>query len=98
MIEILARTDKHGPEDELNCGACGYETCRQKARAVFEGMAEVEMCLPYMRRQAESTTARFIQQTPIGIVVVDRKMNIVLANPAWCTLFGLENPVAPGTS
>ncbi len=97
IVELLARTDKRGPEDELNCGACGYESCREKAIAVYQGMAELEMCLPYMRRQAESTTARFIQQTPIGIVVVDRKMNIVLANPAWCALLGVDYPVPAET-
>ncbi len=46
--EILARIDKHEPEDELNCGACGYPTCRDYARAVFQGLAETDMCLPYL--------------------------------------------------
>jgi signal transduction histidine kinase len=45
---VLAQVDKHGPEDELNCGACGYATCREKAIAVCQGLAEVEMCLPYL--------------------------------------------------
>lgn len=46
--KILARTGKYTPEDELNCGACGYPSCREKAIAVFQGIAEVEMCLPYL--------------------------------------------------
>jgi signal transduction histidine kinase len=50
---ILARTDKFTPEDELNCGACGYETCRAKAVAVYRGLAEEAMCLPFMIEQAE---------------------------------------------
>lgn len=50
---ILARTDKFTPEDELNCGACGYETCRAKAVAVYRGLAEEAMCLPFMVEQAE---------------------------------------------
>lgn len=45
---VLARISKHSPDDELNCGACGYSTCREKAIAVFQGLAEVEMCLPYL--------------------------------------------------
>ena len=51
--EILARTNKFFPEDELNCGACGYTTCRDKAVAVHSGMAEDAMCLPFMIDQAE---------------------------------------------
>jgi len=51
--EILARTNKFFPEDELNCGACGYTTCRAKAVAVYSGMAEDAMCLPFMIDQAE---------------------------------------------
>ena len=51
--EILARTNKFFPEDELNCGACGYPTCRAKAIAVHGGMAEDAMCLPFMIDQAE---------------------------------------------
>jgi len=51
--EILGRTNKFFPEDELNCGACGYPTCRAKAVAVYSGMAEDAMCLPFMIDQAE---------------------------------------------
>lgn len=51
--EILARTNKFSQEDELNCGACGYPTCRAKAVAVFRGMAEEAMCLPFVIEQAE---------------------------------------------
>ena len=55
IVEILAKTNKFGPEDELNCRACGYESCREKAKAVFQGKAEVEMCLPYLISKLEST-------------------------------------------
>lgn len=51
---VLLKTDKHKPEDELNCGACGYSTCRAKAKAVCQGLAEAEMCLPYMVEKLES--------------------------------------------
>ncbi|NLF32880.1 MAG: 4Fe-4S binding protein [Planctomycetes bacterium] len=52
---ILQRMGKYGPEDELNCGACGYETCRDHATAIFKGLAESEMCLPYTIEQLKST-------------------------------------------
>ncbi len=51
--DILARTNKHGRQDELDCGACGYPTCREKAIAVYQGIAEPEMCLPYLIDQLE---------------------------------------------
>ena len=51
--DILARTNKLAAEQELNCGACGYPTCRDKAIAVFQGLAEVDMCLPYLIDQLE---------------------------------------------
>jgi signal transduction histidine kinase/iron only hydrogenase large subunit-like protein len=52
---IMARMGKLDPEDELNCGACGYETCREHAVAIYKGLAESEMCLPYTIEQLRST-------------------------------------------
>lgn len=57
IAKILRHIDKYGPEDELNCGACGYPTCREKAVAVFNGLAEPEMCLPYLINKLEQTIA-----------------------------------------
>jgi two-component system NtrC family sensor kinase len=54
---ILARTGKVKPEDELNCRACGYASCRDKAIAVYRGIAEVEMCLPYLISRLEDAIA-----------------------------------------
>lgn len=50
--EILRYTNKFKPEDELNCGSCGYNTCREKAVAVYQGLAEIDMCLPYLIEQS----------------------------------------------
>ena len=52
---ILARTGKFQASDELNCRACGYESCRGKAIAVYRGIAEVDMCLPYMISRLEQS-------------------------------------------
>ncbi|MFZ5649190.1 MAG: sigma 54-interacting transcriptional regulator [Bacillota bacterium] len=52
IIQVLKYTNKNKPEDELNCGACGYNSCRDKAVAVCQGLAEVEMCLPYLLEQS----------------------------------------------
>ncbi len=44
--EVLKSMGKQGPTDFLNCGACGYDTCREHAVAIIQGLAESEMCLP----------------------------------------------------
>jgi signal transduction histidine kinase/iron only hydrogenase large subunit-like protein/CheY-like chemotaxis protein len=56
--DILARTNKISREDELNCGACGYPTCRDKAIAVYQGLAEPEMCLPFLIDQLQVNLER----------------------------------------
>ena len=61
---ILALTGKFNPENEHNCGACGYESCRDKAIAVIYGMAEAEMCIPYMKKQAEKFTSIILKKHP----------------------------------
>ncbi len=73
---ILAEIGKTKPEHELNCGACGYNTCREKAWAVANGYAEAEMCLPYMRERAETMSYEIIQNNPNGIIVVDFDLKI----------------------
>ncbi len=85
--EVLARMGKNGPEDELNCGACGYETCRDNARAVLSGMAERSMCIPWMRQVAERRADRIIDESPNGIIIVDSQLRIVEFNRALASLF-----------
>lgn len=55
LEQILRRMGKNEPADELNCGACGYNTCRQHALAIWKGLAESEMCLPYAIEQLHKT-------------------------------------------
>ena len=85
--EVLEKTGKVRPEDQLNCGACGYPTCRDKAVAVIRGMAEQEMCIPYMRRLAEQRTDRIIETSPNGIIILDERLNILSMNPAFRRFF-----------
>ncbi len=84
---VLERTGKAAEENQLNCGACGYATCRDKAIAVIQGMAEIEMCLPYMRRLAEQRTDRIIETSPNGIVILDEHLKIIHMNPAFRSFF-----------
>jgi len=85
--EVLASIGKFSKEDELNCMACGYSSCREKAIAVLEGLAEPEMCMPYMRKMAEQKFEMMIKHDPNGIVMLDEKLHIVHMNPAFMRMF-----------
>jgi len=90
---ILELTGKYESEQELNCGACGYESCRKKAIAVACGMAEPEMCIPYMRQLAESRTDHLFTTTPNGILILDEELNILQVNPAFKKFFTCTDAV-----
>lgn len=90
ISEILAKTGKMKPEDMLNCGACGYDTCLEKAWAVANGYANIEMCVPYMRERAESMSYEIIQTSPNGIVLLDSDLNIVEINGKAKELLGIK--------
>ncbi len=85
--EVLKNTGKETEENELNCGACGYNTCRDKAIAVLQGIAEVEMCMPYMRRLAEQKSDKLIASDPNGIIILNDQLEIVSINPAFKKMF-----------
>lgn len=93
---ILAKTGKINPEDELNCGACGYSTCRDKAIAVLNGNADIEMCIPYMRTRAESMSYEIIQNSPYGIIVMDYDYKIIEYNSSAKTILGIDQFDAKG--
>lgn len=80
--EILRQMGKMRPEDELNCGTCGYNTCREKAVAVFQGKAEVSMCLPFLKDRAESLSDSIVKNTPNGIIVLNDKLEVQQINMA----------------
>ena len=84
---VLAETGKHTLADELNCGACGYSSCRANALAVLSEMAERSMCLPWMRQLAERKANQIIDNSPNGIVMIDFNLNIVSFNPAFAEMF-----------
>ena len=94
--EILAKIGKLSPEQELNCGSCGYPTCRDKAIAVFNGKADVTMCLPFLREQAENKSSMVIENSPNGIVTFDDDMNVMEINPKAEQLFGVTRAEITG--
>lgn len=74
--KILNETGKYRVEDMQNCGACGYDTCWEKAIAVFQGKAELDMCIPYMKSRAETLSNVVMEQTPNMVIIVDKDMKI----------------------
>ena len=89
MQKILKETGKYSQKDELNCGACGYQTCREKAIAVFNGKAENCMCLPYALMQSESMSNVVLSVTPDVILVVDSDLKIRECNKRAQELLGV---------
>ena len=90
--EVLHKLGKYRPEDELNCGTCGYSTCREKAIAVCQGKADLTMCLPFLKARAESFSGAILDNTPNAIMAMDTKLIIQQANESAARLFGMESP------
>lgn len=82
IAEILRQMGKTRQEDELNCGSCGYNTCREKAIAIYQGKAEVSMCLPYLKEKAESFSDSIVNNTPNGLIVLNEKLEVQQINTA----------------
>ena len=73
---------KFKPSDELNCGSCGYDTCREKAVAIYQGKAEISMCLPYLKDKAESFSDNIVNNTPNGLIVLNENLEVQQINSA----------------
>lgn len=78
--EIFKRMGKHKEEDFLNCGSCGYNSCREKAIAVFQGKADMSMCLPFLKEKAESFYENILNNTPTGIIILNEDLEVQQIN------------------
>lgn len=78
----LRSMEKYTKEDEINCGACGYKSCRDKAIAVIQGKAEKEMCIPYMKNRAEKFSRILLESNPNGVIILDDNLKITGVNDA----------------
>jgi iron only hydrogenase large subunit-like protein len=83
----LAQVGKFVPADELNCGGCGYFTCREFAKALLANKAETEMCVSYLRQLAQRKSNALIRYIPAGVVIVDRHLRVVECNRRFAELF-----------
>ena len=77
---ILAKLGKNTKGDELNCGSCGYDTCRDKAIAIYRGTADYSMCLPFIMDRAERFSNKILNNMPSGVVVVNEDLEVQQLN------------------
>lgn len=82
IYDVLRQMGKFKPAQELNCGTCGYNTCREKAIAVCQGKAEISMCLPFLKDKAESFSDTVVKNTPNGLVVLNERLEVQQINEA----------------
>ena len=92
ITEVLHQMGKNKPSDELNCGSCGYNTCREKAIAICQGKAEISMCLPYLKEKAENFSDTISRNTPDGLIVLNENLEVQQVNSAALKMLNLRNP------
>ena len=90
ITRVLREMGKYKPSQELNCGSCGYDTCREKAIAVIQGKAEISMCLPFLQEKAESFSDTIVHNTPNGLLVLNDDLEIQQINEAALRILNLR--------
>ena len=87
----LKQMGKFKQSDELNCGSCGYNTCREKAIAICQGKAEISMCLPFLKDKAESFSDTVVKNTPNGLIVLNENLEVQQVNQSACRIMNLRS-------
>ncbi len=90
VVEILRQMGKFKPSDELNCGSCGYDTCREKAVAIYQGKADISMCLPFLKDKAESFSDAIVKNSPNALIVVNETLEVQQLNDAALHLLNVR--------
>lgn len=88
--QILFKIEKYSEKDYLNCGSCGYDTCIDKAIAVYNNLSNPQMCLPYLRKKAESLSSAIFEHTPNLVLIADHELILQEYNPTFEKLFGID--------
>ncbi len=91
LDELLHKMGKKTPADELNCGSCGYNSCREKAIAVFQGKADLSMCTPFLRDKAETFSNNILKNSPNGIIVLNDRLEVQQVNPAALKMLNIRS-------
>ena len=82
IMTVLRQMGKFKSSDELNCGSCGYNSCREKAIAIIHGKAESSMCLPFLKDKAESFSDTIVKNTPNGLIALNENLEVQQINEA----------------
>ena len=90
IMSVLRQMGKFKPSDELNCGSCGYNSCRDKAIAVIQGKAEISMCLPFLNDKAESFSDTIVKNIPNGIIVLNDNLEVQQINNTACRIMNIR--------
>ncbi len=88
---ILRQIGKTDPSDELNCGSCGYNSCRDKAIAIIQGKADISMCLPFLKEKAESFSGTVVDNSPNALVVLNESLEVQRINNAAQELMNIRS-------
>ncbi|MBQ8799203.1 MAG: 4Fe-4S binding protein [Lachnospiraceae bacterium] len=91
IYSVLRQMGKFKPTDELDCGSCGYNTCREKAIAICQGKAEISMCLPFLKDKAESFSDTIVKNTPNGLVVLNENLEVQQINEAARNIMNIRS-------
>ena len=91
ISNILRQMGKFKPAHELNCGSCGYNTCREKAVAIAQGKAEISMCLPFLKDKAESFSDTIVKNTPNGLIVLNEQLEVQQINDAAMNIMNIRS-------
>ena len=91
IASALRQMGKFKPSDELNCGSCGYNTCREKAIAICQGKAEISMCLPFLKDKAESFSDTIVKNTPNGLIVLNENLEVQQINEAARKIMNIQS-------
>lgn len=91
IYSALRQMGKFKPADELNCGSCGYNTCREKAIAICQGKAEISMCLPFLKDKAENFSDIIVKNTTNGLIVLNESLEVQQLNEAAKRLMNLRS-------
>ena len=91
ISNILRQMGKFKPSQELNCGSCGYNTCREKAIAIIQGKAEISMCLPFLKDKAESFSDTIVNNSPNGLIVLNEQLEVQQINDAARNIMNIRS-------
>lgn len=83
LDEILMKMGKYTDQDLLNCNACGYNTCVEKARAVYHGFSDINICMASLKEKAESMQSVIFENSPNAICILDKDLNILEVNSSF---------------